>query len=393
MAEIASPREAVDTNWDALTNAFDGEQLSEVKKPEPIATENKGEEAPEEVKIDQPPAPETKTPEQEAEALKLEAKELGLPDTATKEEIEAKKVEKPAEDAPIIEFKADDIEGNEKEPPEGSWLAVAKEAGLKIENDSFEDFKQALIQPYIKQAEEAKTLSVETLFTGLKPETVAAFKLMEMGIPEERLFEPTKEIDNYLAMDSAALIRADLELQKFSPEFIDKELESLTAKNLLEHEAEKIRVALNQNKAGILQERQTYIDQYESKKEQAILAQKEEENNNFKQAMSKVSTFMGSPLPDDLKEAVIRKFNNGAYDKDLTSAEAKAEYVLYKELNQKLLKTIKGAAFSEGRETIRKNLLAVPPASNNNAGQKQIVNQENEDNWAAMDKMAKALGH
>lgn len=374
MAEAAPSREAIETNWDALTNAFEGKKL-EQESPAPEKPEEKPttEEAPPELKIEEKPTEEKPTEE--------------------KPEGEKSAEEKPAEEAGAIKFSVEDIEGVEQEAPEGSWFAVAKEAGLKIENDSFEDFKKALIDPYIKQVEEAKTMTVENLFSGLKPETVAAFKLMEMGIPEDKLFEPTKEIDNYLAMDAAELIRADKEALKWAPEMIDAELELLTTKNLLNHEADKIRMALSANREAILQERQSYIEQYESKKEQAILAQKEQEKTHFKQAMDTVSSFMDVPVPSEVKEAVMRKFNSGAYDNLLTTPESKAEYILYKELGQKIAKTLKSTAFAQGKETIRKNLLAVPPATNNNAGQQQVTNQDTVDPWSAVDKMAKALGH
>jgi len=371
MAEIASSREAIETNWDAVTNAFEGKPLAQEAAPaqtEPKAEAKPEEEAPADIKI-------------EEEALKVEEK-------PKEEEKQAAETEKPT-----IEFSVDDIEGVEKEAPEGSWLAVAKEVGIKIENDSFEDFQKALIEPYVKQLEETKTMTVESLFTGLKPETVAAFKLMEMGVSQEQLFEPTKQIDNYLAMDEATLVRADKEVAGWKPEMIDAELELLTSKNLLGHEAEKIRMALNANREAILQERQSHIEQYESKKEQAILAQKEEAKVHFKKAMDTVSSFMDVPVPAEVKEAVTRKFNSGVYDDILATPESKAEYILYKELGQKIAKTLKSTAFAQGKETIRKNLLAVPPASNNNAGQAQVTNQDTQDPWAAIDKMAQALGH
>jgi hypothetical protein len=392
MAELES-REAIETNWDAVTNAFEGKKVETETPPPPIQEEKKPEqqENVEELKIDEK-APETITPEQEAEALKAEAKELGLEESATKEQIEAKRAEIAAADKPIIEFKAEDIEGNEKEPPEGSWFAVAKEAGIKIENDTFEDFQKALIAPYVKQAEEAKTMAVENLFQGLNPKTVAAFKLMEMGVDESELFEPTKKIDGYLALDNAALIRADKEAMGWKPETIDAELELLETKNLINHEAEKLRMALNVNKEAILNERKTYIEQYESKKEQAILAQKEQEKSHFKKAMDTVQSFMDVPIPNDVKEAVTRKFNNGAYDDILATPESKAEYILYKELGKKITNTLKSTAFAKGKEEIRAKLLSVPPVTNNNAGQQQKINQDSNDPWAAVDKMAKAIG-
>lgn len=266
------------------------------------------------------------------------------------------------------------------------------ELGVKIENDTFEDFQKALIEPYVKRAESAELMAKEKMYEGLKPETVAAFKLLEMGISEAELFEPTRKIDDYLALDDAAIVRADKEALKeqlgWTNDMVDAELELLTTKNLIAHEAQKIRKGLEANKEAVLNERKTYIEQYESKKEQAILAQKEQEKSHFKKAMDTVQSFMDVPVPNEVKEAVIRKFNSGVYDQDLTSPESKAEYILYKELNKKIANTIKSTAFAKGKEEIRAKLLSVPPVTNNNAGQQQKINQDSTNPWAAVEKMA-----
>jgi len=394
----ANAREAVETNWDAVTNAFEGKKIPEEK---PII-EEKPENQPEEEKPlieEQEAKPEVKTPEQEAEELKTQAKEFGLPETATKEEIEAARIAKEDAEKPLIEFKPEDIDGA-IEPEDGTWAAAAVAKGIKVEKDykeySFEDFEKDLIAPYVKQIEETKALTVESLFTQMKPETVAALKLMEMGVPEDKLFQPTKDIENYLAMDAAQLVRADKELLGWEKEMIDAELELLGSKQignktLLEHEADKLRKTLGDAKEQILNERQTYIQQYESKKEQAILAQKEQEKTQFKKAMDTVSTFMGIPVSAEVKEAILRKSNTGAYDNIITP-ESKAEFILYKELGQKVLKARLNTASEKGRDEIRTKLAVIPPVTNNNAG--AAVNQQaSTDPWAAVDKMAKSMGH
>jgi len=395
----ANAREAVETNWDAVTNAFEGKKIPEEK---PII-EEKPENQPEDEKPlieEQEAKPEVKTPEQEAEELKTQAKELGLSDEATKEEVEAARIAKEDAEKPLIEFKPEDIDGA-IEPEDGTFAALAIADGIKIEKNfkdySHEDYKNDLIAPYVKQIEETKALTVESLFTQLKnPDTIAALKLLEMGVPEDKLFQPTKDIENFLAMDAAQLVRADKELLGWDKEMIDAELEVLGSKQvgnktLLEHEADKLRKTLGDAKEQILNERQTYIQQYESKKEQAILAQKEQEKTQFKKAMDTVSTFMGIPVSAEVKEAILRKSNTGAYDNIITP-ESKAEFILYKELGQKVLKARLNTASEKGRDEIRTKLAAIPPVTNNNAG--AAVNQQaSTDPWAAVDKMAKSMGH
>lgn len=385
----ATSREAIDTNWDAVTNAYEGKVITETSPVTP-KEEIKEEAPPANIKIEEEKAPEVS----EQDALIAEAKELGLPETATKEEIDAAKTEKEAADKPLVEFKPEDIDGGVT-PEDGTWAAAAIAKGIKVEKDfkdySFEDFEKDLIAPYVKQVEDSKSISVENLFTSLKPETVAAFKLLEMGVPEDKLFQPTRDIEKYEAMDNTALIRADKELLGWKQEMIDAEIELLTAKGLIDHESNKLRLVLADAKTNIINERQTYIQQYESKKEQAILAQKEQEKVQFKQAMDTVSTFMDVPIPNEVKEAIVRKYNNGAYDEQLNTPRSKVEFVLQKELQKTYLKSIMNTASEKGRDTIRTKLAAVPPVTNNNAGAatKPIANN---DPWAAVDKMAKDQG-
>lgn len=384
-------REVVNTNWDALTNAYEGMSLTEPKKEEPAA---KPEEKPVEQVIpdenkpegDKPAAEEVKTPEQEAESLKAEAKELGLPENATKEDVEAAKIEKENASKPIIEFKLEDIVGNEKEPEDGSWMAVAKAAGVEIKEDSFDSLKEAIIAPFVKQIEDTKALTIENLFSTMKPETVAAFKLLEMGIPEQQLFHPTQQIDEYLKLGDSELVRADKEALGWKPEMVEAELELLAEKKLLGHEAEKLRLMLNGSKENILKQRESYIQQYEGKKQEAILHQKEHEKEHFTKAMNTVSTFMGAPIPADVKEAIIKKYANGAYDNELNTPASKVEYILQKELGQKVLKTLVNTAEQKGRDTVRTKLLAIPPVTGNNAGQTQ-TQVKSDDPWAALEKM------
>ena len=381
MSETAQPRE-VEVNWNAIKNI--SAEMEGTTPPPPVEKKEEEEEKPiieeETLKIEPSPV--------EVEALKIEAKELGLEETATAEVIAAKKLET---EKPVGELNLEDLEGFEKEAPEGSWLAVAQAEGLKIQNDTWDDVKAAIIAPYIKQAEEAKTMAVENLFQTLKPETVANLKLLEMGVPEAELFEPTKKIENYLALDNLALVRADKEAMGWNAEMIDAEMELLTSKNLVDHEANKLRLMLNETKAGIVKERQTYIEQYESKKEQAILAQQELEKNHFKEAMNTVSSFMERPLSNEIKEELIRRYNKGMYKEELSKPDAQVQYILYKEFHKKLIPILKNTAFSNGQEEQRKKLLSIPPQTNSNVGTRTEPITKSNEPFSVISNIAKEM--
>ncbi len=418
MAEIAEqPREVVDP-FAALTNLHNERQLQQSG----TAPEKKEEEKPvdpitppvnEEIKID-----EKQPTESEITALKEEAKTLGLEETATKEQIETAKSEKlkveakelglaetatadeiaaakDAKAAQPIEFKLTDIE-DAVEPEDGTWAAVAKQEGFKIDKDfkdySYDDFKAALTAKHQQELQEAKTLSKEALFTGLDPKTATALKLLEMGVPEEHILQPTKQVDTYLAMDDIALNRADLEAMKMTPEMIDKEMEIRTAAGTIKHEADKLRLMLGQQKEQITKETQEYAQQWESKKEQALLAQQEQSKIQFKEAMNAVSKFMDIDVPQEIKEAVIRKYNNGTYKDVLTQPDAQAQYILFKELQHKIIPALKSAAFSKGAESQRKESLNIPVTNNNAGSSQQPITSNPDDPFSAIVERQKQRG-
>lgn len=409
MSQESQSREAIELNLDVITNiqaereGIEPPVKQEEKVEEPVVEENQELEL-EVADTEQADAlkaeakelglDENATKEQidvaKTEKLKTEAKELGLPETATQEEINAKK-EELSKPPVTLELSLDDVEGFKKEPEEGSWLHVAKVEGLEVKEDSWDAVKEALVSPYVKQIEDIKTMTVEKLFENLKPETVANLKLLESGIPEDELFEPTRKIDGYLSMDNAALVRADKVAMGWKDDMVDREMEKLTADGLIDHEAQKLRLMLNDAKASIIQERKTYIEQYESKKEQALLAKEEQSRVQFKQAMNKISTFMEAPISPEIKEAIAVKYNKGAYKGILSSSEAEAEYVLYKEFHKKITAALKNTASSKGKEEIVKKLLNVPPETNTNTGsnQKPTTLTSNDDPWAAVVNNAK----
>lgn len=386
---VAQPKSAVDINFGALENAFGDKPLEVVQtKVEPTVT------APAEEKtIVEAPAITEPTPEAKLEAEKLvnEAKELGLPETATKAEIEAKKLE--SVETPLIEFKVEDILGDLKEPEDGTWLKVAKEDGLTITEDTYEAFIKAKVAPYEKQIEDLKVNNKIDYFASLKPETAANFQLLEMGIPEEQIFAPTKQIESYLSLTPSELVRLDYETrmkqgEAWTSELIDAKMEELAANpTKLQLADAELRISLTSQKEAIIQERTQLVQQYKEQKEQATLRQAQEEKVQFTTALNTVSKFMDVPLSPEVKQAIITKYNQGLYDNDFKSANAKVEHILYKELANRVVKELRNTAYEKGRDEKAKKLLAIPPVTNSNVGARVLpINQDTNNPFAAMEK-------
>lgn len=364
----APQQEVASTNWDAFTNDHTDAPLTQEK---PKAEEVKVEES----VIEDKPAV--------TEEVKLEE---------TKNEENKPKVEEVAaetipEEKPVIEFKADEILKDIALAEEGTWMRVAQDLKIDIKEDSYEAFEAAIKAPLQAELEALKTNAKVDYIATLKPETAAAFKLMEMGVPEAEIFAPTRQIEEYLKLDNSAIVRADLEALGWKAEMVDAEMELLDSKNLIDHQAEKIRLTLNEEKTNIIEQRNQLVQQFETRKEQATLIQKQQEDAHFEKALTTVDKFMDTPVTNEIKQAILKKYSNGGYENILQAANAKVELILHNELGKQLIKSLRNTAYEKGRDEIKTKLLNVPPTVNSGAGQMvDTSNQLTNDNWAAFEK-------
>jgi len=357
--DAGQQRDVASANFEALES--DVMFSNNVIEKNPI-TEEKKEEVTENVNTETKEEPATETKEEVVEGEDPENKKEEDPEN--KEEV-----------TELIEFKAEDIPGFEKEPEDGTWIAVAKAKGLDITEDSFEAYSEAFDAKLKAVEESAKSITLDTILSSVKPETAAIIKLMEMGVSEESILAPTANIDNFLSMEDAQLIREDLKLQGWDDDRIDTELEIQAEKGWLKHNADTIRLALNTSKKEIIEQREAILNQYTQNKEKAVLEQRQKEVVQFKEALNTVSSFMNVNISAEAKEAIIAKFNRGDYDQQLNDPKSKVELILFKDLGQKALKHIENTAFQKGREDKTKALLNIPPVKGNVAKAAKDNNQ------------------
>lgn len=361
-------QEVVSTNWDAFTNDHTNAPLTQ-----------------EQPKAEEPKVEETTVIEDKAPIVEEEK---------PKEEIKAEEpVKEPLkEEAPLIEFKADEILKDVTLAEEGTWLRVAQDLKLDIKEDSYEAFEAAIVEkstaPLIAELESIKTSGKIDYLATLKPETAAVFKLMEMGVPEAELFAPTRQIEEYLRLDNAQIVRADLEALGWKPDMVDAEMELLDSKNLIDHQAEKIRLTLNEEKTNIIEQRNQLVQQFETRKEQAALIQQQQEDSHFEKALTTVEKFMDTPVTKEIKDAILQKYHNGGYKDILQASNAKVELILHNELGKQLIKSLRNTAYEKGRDEITNKLLNVPPKTASSVGQTVDTNNQltNNDNWAAFER-------
>lgn len=294
---------------------------------------------------------------------------------ATKTEVVA-----PTDDS--LELKVEDIKDLPVVHEEGSWKGVASDLGFDLPEDSFEKFQETFKENFVPKSEVEKitTVNREKLLATLDPKIATAFELIEMGVPQELALNPTKLQDDYLAMDSASLVRESLAAQKgWDDSMVEAKMEELAADpEKLEVQAKIVRANLNIAKENILQEQAQLVQKFTEQKQQVAYQQKVEADNQFKEALTKESTFMGLKLSQDVKDAILKKYSTGAYEDALNPAQAKLRAILQLEYGDKFAKAVQSKAKEEGKAEIVRKLSDIPPRPSQGSGSRvQVVSSDN----------------
>ncbi len=367
-------------NWAALTNSEElNNDLKSVETNNEVKTdENQENTEGEENKPKEEQNTEAKTDESQ------EGEKKGEGETKEGE------TEPVVEEKPLIEFKAEDVEGSpESEPEDGTWMAVAKASGVEITEDSFEAYQSAVESKYKAEIEKVKSITEDEVLSKYSPEARATIELLNSGLTLEEIYAPNQMINELRSLDDASLVRKSLEEARdingnkiWDADMIDTEIEALTEKGRLEHEAKKIRKNLDLTEQEIKTEHANKLKEYQDRKAQLAYQQKQQSIAQFEKAMTTVSEFMGGKISDEAKQAIVKKQQSGAYDNLLNDPKSLAEFVLYKEFGQKALKNLENTAFQRGREEKTKKLANVPPVTQNGSG--RVITNEKTDNWAAL---------
>lgn len=295
---------------------------------------------------------------------------------------------------PVLTLTADDVKKADLPAEAGTWLKRFQDQKLDIPQDFAEDkgadlFVSAMAKNADARIQEAKSIGMEKVFETLKPETATKLKLMEMGLTEEQIFQPTRELDGYIALEDPALCRAELVAIGYPADVVEAKMEALAADPAkLKTFANEVRFTLNQQKQGIQTQQETLVQQYEARRAQVQAAQQQERVTNFTKALDTVSEFMGAPIAKEAKELVAKKYQSGAYKDSLGTPASEVELVLYREFGEKIKNIIRNTAYEKGRDEIKKDLSNVPPVKQN-TGQRTIANN-NDDNWSAVER---AMGY
>lgn len=374
-AAATGQQDAVKANWDAL-KGWDSDVIEAPPTPKEENVQNQDVVESEKVTEEKPEPTAEETTEKETET-KPKWAESGENKEGSEAALD--------EDAPTLEFKPEDIKDVPQEFDESDWRSVGNDLGLSIKENSWEEFQAAVKEQYVPKTEYEKALklSEKEVLAKFSPEVAAAIELANMGVPQELIFEPTKQIDGYLALEDSALVREDLKAQGYTDELADAKMEKLIEDGKVETEAKILRFELGKQKESVLQQRQQIVSQRAAEIEQVQKQTKEREITQLKETLNNTSEFMGINLTKEAKELIAKKLQSGAYEKELSTPQLKVNAILHKEFGQKFTEYAKNKFRSEGKMAEVKKLANVPPIKSPSAGVEKVNTQTN-GNWDAL---------
>ena len=183
-----------------------------------------------------------------------------------------------------------------------------------------------------------------------------------MGIPDELLLNPTKEIDDLLTLSPVELVRKEYEAKGMSEDVIDIAIEQDIADEKIDSKAKLIQFNLNQNKENIINTKNQLVAKYTQDKQLAIETQKKQEVTQITEELNKISDFLGAKVSKEAINGIIAKVNKGLYDSELSNPASKATLILYKEFGEKLAKLSKDKALAQGKAEVTSKLSNIPPS-------------------------------
>lgn len=325
---------------------------------------------------DVPPAnTEEKKPEKKADEAKApEAK-------ADDKKVDEKKDEKGEDKEPVLTFdeeasaKAELKKGDTATDEEviTSWKDVAKEVGLELKEDSFDELKSAL---------EAK---ITDNLSKYEPETQRIIKFTESGGSIDDFVEPFKKVDSLISMADADLVAQHFKVKQWDETKAQTKIEQMAESGELETFAEELRVSLkeyrNEVKDTIINERIKATEAHKAKMQNAY----KDEAVKIKSTLEQTKEFLGTPLSEENRSKIAAKYANGDYENDFKDPKVISDFLLFKEFGEKGINNLKKKLEYEVKKQYQNDRHNVPP-KDSNAGAMANNSSQAGDPWSALEK-------
>jgi hypothetical protein len=322
-------------------------------------------------KIETAPVVEEVKPVETATNLETANQDLNIEKPAEEVKAEETKPEETVEEAPLtLEGDALTLDENTEE----GWKAVAKLEELELENDSYEEFKtkfeEKVAAPLKAEIEALRAVSEDKIFEGVDPRVRLEFELAKSGLSYEQIQAPLKNIEAFKAMNTAELVRADIEARYPNAEstWVDAEVEKQIESGNAAHEETRIRLELDAIENQIITERESKIQEYKANSEKLNAERRNSEIENISKALNEVPSFMGSNIAPEAKQIMAKNYAEGKYDTALKDPNFIAAALLYKEFGEKAFQAAIAKSEAKGKMAITNKLHNTPPLDNIGGG-------------------------
>lgn len=368
----ATPQDKV---LERLSQDFGGET---VKKLETPVTETKTE---------TPTNTETTTPTtdvvtpptpEEIEALKTQAKELGLPEDATKEQVdEAVKANS--------EWKLDEVTKSPEEEVDGTWKGLietfelgeipadySEEKGFEVVQDLFNKKLEAVKAEALVDAKFDRYVDVPDAVRG---EAELVVELMKSGQTLQQINEPFIELAQFKAMSKEELVRNALMFRYANDEeVVNSKMETLVADGKLDIEYKIAKTDLDNYEQSLNAQRQEQVKNYQGKQRQIQEQRFNQESAKLNHALDRVPEYLGKKLTPEVKAQLKNELVSGKYHSIEGTPEEKVDYFLYRKFGKQGIANFKARALQDVTLQHKQNIHNVPLKENGVVNRTEISN-------------------
>ena len=301
-------------------------------------------------------------------------------------ELKLDEVKEETTEAPVAEAEVKDeveeipltLDAAEQTPEEGSWLQVAKEAGIEgVTEDSFEAIKLALTKPLEDKLAELDSKKFEDYFKDIDPEIRMEIELNQAGLSLKDIKAPLENIARYRALDDVALYRESLvakiedvrDLTDSDKDWIDKQVEKAVEDGTVSHEANGVRIELDVEAAKVNKRYNDIIEKHRLNRDNFVQSKRNQEIESVNKAFDDMQEFMGSKLDETTRKGLAAQNAKGEYDQALNDPANKAKFIAFLKFGEIARKNLEAKSYMKGKTEITKLLHNTPPLEKGGAGQ------------------------
>lgn len=322
-----------------------------------------------------------------SDELIVKAKELGLPETATKDEILAAEKAKNEPEGFITE---DELNTGILGAEDGTWKALMIAKGHEVpvdynEDNGFELFSQLEEAKWTSEIEKAKTEAQEAVLSTLKPELRAAIELAN-AMPDmtlEQILTPTLEIDNLLKLDKEELVRKEIEASNpnFTPEEVDVKMQQIRDANQIDVMNSMVRKGLEKDRVTIQEFQKQKINDYQAKQQQLKVADNQKQIEQINKVLDRDLTYLDKKLTDIDRQYLRKKIDEGYINELLNNPEKLVNAMLHDQFYTKGIASYKNRVREQALVELKQKQHNIPITTTGGGGSPTVVQKPITNQW------------